>query len=741
MSESRIGRLLLASLHQAIGDLLPDRLEFYENWLNARGLRRGTIGLAAISAVLSFLRGEGDIYADVVRRAGERAADWALLGVGRLRRALILSLPRPLRIRAALSLGRRIIRDSYPDTRAIVKLRRGVLRVELRGSLFCEVREPGERTLCGFYLALFERLLQRHNVPVAGSIQSCRGVGDRICVLSLQVAPARTEPAPSIATTAILLLLSLGSVNSAHAQAQPAGERLLVVPFENVERDPPLFWVTEAAAILLTDAVNEQGANAITRRERLRAFDELHLPTASVLSRATVIKVGQLVGAGRVVVGSIQRTKTGGESPVAAADELVVRVRAVRLDTGRLEPEITERAPLSQLFGLFQRVAARLLGRNAPTMWTEDVPLEAFESYVKGLLAESSDAQVRYLEAALKRHPRYDRVQLALWEVRSERGEYPQALAAARAVPESSAFARRARFAAALSLLDLKRHDDAFEQFKELNAEGPAAALHNDLGVVLIRRGWTAQTGKPAYYFDRAIALEPNVPDVYFNLGYAYALDNDPQAAIYWLREALRRNPPDADAHFVLGTLLQSTDKQVEAERELDLAAHLSATYAERLKRPSAEKGRVPLGLERVRRQLEPESSIESTIAMPAQRDQRELAEFHLDRGRRLVEQQRDREALTELRRAIYLSPYNAEAHLLLGRVYLRTRRVSDAIGALKISIWSQDSAPSRVALGEAYLESGDRAAAREQAERALALVPDSAEAKALLARTGTPQA
>ena len=41
---------------------LPDRLEFYENWLTVPGLREGTIGLAPLSAVLSFLRLEGEAY-------------------------------------------------------------------------------------------------------------------------------------------------------------------------------------------------------------------------------------------------------------------------------------------------------------------------------------------------------------------------------------------------------------------------------------------------------------------------------------------------------------------------------------------------------------------------------------------------------------------------------------------------------------------------------------------------------
>ena len=69
MSEPRIGRFLVASLHQAIAELLPDRLEFYENWLSTAGLREGTIGLAPLHAVLSFLRSEGEIYGHVVVRA------------------------------------------------------------------------------------------------------------------------------------------------------------------------------------------------------------------------------------------------------------------------------------------------------------------------------------------------------------------------------------------------------------------------------------------------------------------------------------------------------------------------------------------------------------------------------------------------------------------------------------------------------------------------------------------------
>ena len=84
MTEARIGRVLVASLHQAIADLLPTRLEFYENWLNVAGLREGTIGLAPLTAVLSFLRTEGHAYGLITQRAGEYAAAWTFENVSAL---------------------------------------------------------------------------------------------------------------------------------------------------------------------------------------------------------------------------------------------------------------------------------------------------------------------------------------------------------------------------------------------------------------------------------------------------------------------------------------------------------------------------------------------------------------------------------------------------------------------------------------------------------------------------------
>ena len=99
-----------------------------------------------------------------------------------------------------------------------------------------------------------------------------------------------------------------------------------------------------------------------------------------------------------------------------------------------------------------------------------------------------------------------------------------------------------------------------------------------------------------------------------------------------------------------------------------------------------------------------------AAIGNPSQRDQRETALFHLTNGRALINQRRDREATSELRRAIYLAPYEDEPHLLLGQVYQRAGQLPQAIDEFKVAIWCRETAAARIALAGALLDRGDRA-------------------------------
>jgi Tfp pilus assembly protein PilF/TolB-like protein len=527
------------------------------------------------------------------------------------------------------------------------------------------------------------------------------------------------------------LLLLIGLLGGSSAKAQTPAS-ILVVPFENANSEARYHWLSEASAVLLADGLRERGLDAITRPERVNAFEQLHLPVAASLSRATVIKVGQLLGAREVIVGTF----------TVQSDKLTVSAQVISVDVGRVQSPASERGELTDLFAVYERLARRI-ARDAPLVSGTRAPyppLDAFESFIKGLLAENPSTRAAFLEAAIRENSEFDRARLALWEVRADQGDHQSALATVKAVKNSSSYSRRGRFAAGVSLMELKRYDEAFDTFKQLldekTTDGPTsnAAVLNNLGVVQIRRGATSQAGTSTYYLTKAVDADTD-PDYLFNLGYAYVLERNYQGALYWLREALRRDPTDADAHFILAAALQATGGSVEAARERDLARQLSARYEE-LDKAGAERSSVPPALERVALELDAARALraDQAIVGSTQREHGELARFHLDTGRRLFEKEQDREAMAELRRAVYLSPYQAEAHLLIGRIHLRGGQPGDAIEALKISIWSEETAAARLALAEAYLKAGNTSAARTEVTRALAIDPDSADAKRLLA-------
>jgi len=187
MREAGIGRVLVASLHQGIADILPTRLGFYENWLNAEGLREGTIGLAPLFAVLSFLRQEGEAYRIITMRAGEYAAEWTVQSMSAVHRGMIKAAPVWLRTRMLLRLARRLVHDTYKGSRAIARLRRGTASIDVRASVFCSVREPVRYPLCVFYAAAFTRLLALFDVSARTEVVACRGTGEATCVMKVRI--------------------------------------------------------------------------------------------------------------------------------------------------------------------------------------------------------------------------------------------------------------------------------------------------------------------------------------------------------------------------------------------------------------------------------------------------------------------------------------------------------------------------------------------------------------------------
>ncbi len=528
---------------------------------------------------------------------------------------------------------------------------------------------------------------------------------------------------------ALAIVASAASMTAAPQTAPQAP--VLVLPFV-VDAAPGTsglagapFWMGEAAAIALGDGLAAQGVSTMSRADRVSAFEQLQLPSSGALTRATLIRAGEMIGASAIVVGEVQLT-----------DRMVVRARVIDLSSGRQFPDVRADGANDAFFDIVDRIGRGLtpsLPHSAvPPPPPDRLDIAAFEDYVKGLVAASPEIQVRFLDAALAHSPTDARSLLAMWQVRTARGDHARALDAAARVLPTSHLAREARFLAAQSLLALKRYDEAFRSLDALYKDAPAAAISNALGVVQLRRGPQAAGGSSVFFFNRAVDEGRTDPDIAFNLGYAYATAGDISSAIYWLREAVRREPADGAAHRVLSAMLVAQSKTVEAQRELDLAKVLGAGDA-----TNAPDKTVPKNLERLLPELSP--SFDARHLLVGAADQEQTATFYLDRGKRLADEMRDREAIDELRRAIYVSPYLDRPHILLGRIYQRTGRLSDAAGEYALALWCQETAEAHAAMAGLQLATGKRDLARASANRALAMDPSNAEAKEVLRQLGLP--
>ena len=187
MTDAGVGRLLVASLHQGIADLLPSRLEFYESWLNPSGLREGRIGLAPLAAVLSFLRQEGEPYHLVAARAGEYTAEWTVADLAPLERAIIRGAPAWFRPRLVMRVARRMVRNTFGGSDAVVKWAKDRAAVDLQGSIFCQVRDRTPNPLCEFYASALRRLMYLLNVEADVGTQQCRATGAGQCLMTVLV--------------------------------------------------------------------------------------------------------------------------------------------------------------------------------------------------------------------------------------------------------------------------------------------------------------------------------------------------------------------------------------------------------------------------------------------------------------------------------------------------------------------------------------------------------------------------
>src|ERR1022692_172228 len=81
------------------------------------------------------------------------------------------------------------------------------------------------------------------------------------------------------------------------------GDTVLVLPFFNQSNSQNLDWIGESISEAVRESLISGGVLALDREDRLEAFRRLSLRPNALLTRASVIKAGEVLDASDVVYG------------------------------------------------------------------------------------------------------------------------------------------------------------------------------------------------------------------------------------------------------------------------------------------------------------------------------------------------------------------------------------------------------------------------------------------------------
>jgi len=513
---------------------------------------------------------------------------------------------------------------------------------------------------------------------------------------------------------AALMVAALALPCRAQREALP-GKTLLVLPFQNNSKVPGLDWVGESFPEVLGGRLT--GFFVIDRRDRLNAFDRMGLPANLRPSRATAYQIAQAMEVDYVIVGSY------------AYDGQSFTARAQVLDMERLHlsTPVVASGSLPSLIQVETLLALDLMRLLAPTRATtrseflsaQPAPrLDAFESYMRGLVATSRQEKIARFRDAVRLNPTYSQAIFQLGKSLYEGREYAPAAAWLERIPPSDLLAREASFYLGICEFYLGHYEKAQNAFDFVAARLPLIEVYNNLGVVAGRRGQKSA----AHYFERAVEADPSDPDYRLNLAIALARNGDSAAAAHQLRELLALQPSDVEAKALL-----------EALNRPPVMAGTATTAA------AIRPAEVKLPLERIKgnydeasfRQIAFELENQSEMKL-ADKPPREHAQFHVERGHELLNQGFVGEAEKHFREAVILDPTNAAAHLGLARILAAADHPPEARAEAHSALILQPSAEAWLILAHLDLRDNNAEAARQDVEHALELEPANSSAMAL---------
>ena len=259
---------------------------------------------------------------------------------------------------------------------------------------------------------------------------------------------------------AAALLPSSVWAQNAQRSASSQQRLYLVFPFENNGSSPRLDWLGEGLEELTIQYLSDAGEQVYSHAGRASELERYGLPTSAKLSRATMLRIAQDLDADYVIFGSFNSDGTN----------LTVNSHVLRVDPPALTAPVSETGPLSSLMDMQAKVVWHTLVANDksyPLALAEfskslrPLRLDAFEHFVRGILANEDEPRLRELREAARLDPNWPDPAYALGETYAGKGDCDSALPWFGRVPKTNPHYVEANFAIGVCRLRLNQPDKA----------------------------------------------------------------------------------------------------------------------------------------------------------------------------------------------------------------------------------------------------------------------------------------
>jgi tetratricopeptide (TPR) repeat protein len=574
----------------------------------------------------------------------------------------------------------------------------------------------------------------------------------------------------AFAAVALLAFLT-GAAPSPQAAAAPLPQTgpdvVLILPFENTSAQKEFNWVGESFADSLADLLSAHGLKVVSSDARELVYQRLRLPLTVLPSRATAIKLAKEAGASLVVQGTYEITPAPDEKSIA---KLVGSARMVRVNEGRIagKPMADGRWATHEFFfgdalvnlqSVQGKLAYQILYEQDDKLpfsmisvveQATKVPPKAFEGLVKATMTDDREKKAAYLTNAMREFEKanpggvYKQASFELGHLHLQQGDRKKAAEFFSKLQPRDPHYAEAAFYASLAYQQLGETQSALDVLMPLVSTTPLTSIYNNAGAVATqaarlekadakREGLVKQA---LGVLSRAAESAPEDQMVRFNYGYALVLAGKHAEAVEQLREAVKLNPRDPEAVFLLAKAQEKAGQAEAAAASDNEARKIYNAYA-KAQTEWTQSQTVSLIAARLRADFNRADLVaQAAVAEPAPgAGESSSAQALLARARESYEAGRDDEALSDLRNVVRIEPNNAEAYLLTGRIYQRRGDLVPAINQLKTSIfWDMDRKliDAHILLGRIFLERGDRAQATAYAHSAMQIDPNNPEAIAL---------